>query len=244
MMSKKWSDGMSFLNVSITPRAAAKLVLSGEIDLLEKWNTIAAQDVLLAISKLSVTDILGIVDSNLYGNVADPKSIPQFGKLETIPKVPSIFLDQGLLCIDYPQLGFYLKRDVNATLVANTKFGENHGKVATMLGLIGCVKKRFVLSSLTEAFYIADDELKNQVLNRLWFRIPIVQILLKMAKDNIVNGYIPMQQLKESTMHRRGRSVQSILNYLKTYNDNNLTKRIENVIWKDITGEKNANDDN
>ena len=235
---------MGFINVSITPKAAAKLVLSGEIDLSERWGAVAAQEVLLAISKLSIEDILEIIDSNPYGNVADVKKIPQFGKLDTILKVPAIFFEKGLLCIDYPQLGFYLKRDVNATLVANTKFGENHGKVASVLGLIGCVDKRFVLSALTEAFYTADDELKQRVLNRLWFRIPIVQILLKLAKDKVVSGYSPMEQLKESTMYRRGRSVHGILNWLKTYNNDDLSRRIENVIWEDITGGEHADDHN
>ena len=235
---------MGFINASITPKAAARLVLSGEIDLSEKWSAVAAREVLLAISKLSITDILEIVDGNPYGNVADVKKIPQFGKLETVLKVPAIFFEKGLLCIDYPQLGFYLKRDVNATLVANTKFGENHGKVASMLGLIDCVEKRFVLSALTESFYLADDELKQQVLNRLWFRIPIVQILLKLAQNGVVSGYSPMQQLKESTMYRRGRSVHSILNWLKTYNNDDLSRRIENVSWEDITGGENADDYN
>ena len=221
------------IQTSITPSAAAKLLISGEIDVEGTWNPNAAQKVLDELLLLPIDDILRIIDGNPYGKVAEAKNIPQFGKIETILNVPSYFIDNGNCCADYPQLGFFLKPDVTATLVANTKFGENHGKAASILGIANCVHKRIVPSALTYAFVDFDNNLKIEIIKRLLFRIPIVQIILSAATSGKVNGYAPMLQLKDSTKHRRGQCLRAIFRILKGYNHADLTARIDNIVWED-----------
>lgn len=217
----------------ITPKATAKLILSGEINVEGSWTSNSAQKVLNEILTLSIDDILKIVDSNQYGKVADVRDIPQFGKIDTIINVPSYFVDNGNCCADYPQLGFFLKKDAMATLVANTKFGENHGKAASILGIASCVHRRIIPSALTYAFTDMNYEQKEEIIRRLLFRIPIVQIILHAANNGIVNGYDSMTQLMDSTRRRRSQCLRAIFRILKEYNNADLSARIDNIVWED-----------
>lgn len=221
------------VQASITPSAAAKLLISGEIDIEGAWTATASQKVLDELLALSIDDILKIIDCHHYGLVADIKNIPQFGKIETILNVPSYFVDTGNCCADYPQLGFFLKPDVTATLAANTKFGENHGKAASILGIANCVHKRIIPSALTYIFANLEHDQKEEIIKRLLFRIPIVQIILFSAKSGKVNGYDPMSQLMESTKRRRSQCLRAIFRILKEYNNTDLTARIDNIVWED-----------
>lgn len=221
------------VQASITPTVAAKLLISNDIAIDESWAPTSARKVLDALSLLQIDDFLQIIDSNHYGKIADIKSIPQFGRIETICNVPSYFMDSGSDCVDYPQLGFYLKQDASATLAANTKFGENHGKAASILGIANCVNKRIVPSALTYAFASLAPCEKDETIKRLLFRIPIVQIILHTAKDGKVNGFSSMSQLMESTQRRRSQCLRLIFRVLKEYNHSELTTRIDNVVWED-----------
>lgn len=229
-----------WIEAAITPKAAAKLLLSSEIDITGRWKADAAQKVFLELLELPIEDILKIIDCNSYGNIADIKFIPQFGKVDTVIHVPYYFESQKQSSADYPQMGFFLKKDISATLVANTKFGENHGKAASILGLANCVNKRIVPSVFTGAFCELNSEIQKAVLRKLMFRVPIVQIILKTATEGICNGYEPMAQLKESTMKRRGQCIRTILKELKEYEHAELSARIENIVWESSGGELDA----
>ena len=112
------------VTTSITPHAAAKLLLSNEIDITYNIQQDIVEKIFDELLSLTIDECLSIVDSNNYGNIADIKHIPQFGKIETLIRVPQYFVDKGHSSVDYPQLGFYLKPDINASLVANSKFGS------------------------------------------------------------------------------------------------------------------------
>lgn len=218
---------------SITPHAAAKLLISNEIDISFNIPHDVSSKILDELLALSIEECLSIIDTNNYGDVADVKYIPQFGKTETLLHVPYYFTEKGQTSVDYPQLGFYLKPDLNASLMANTKFGENHGKTMSLLGLTDCVNKRIVPSAFTSAFCSCDANQQNQILLKLFFRIPIVQIILKAASVNTVNGYLPMQALMDSTRRRRSQCLRAIFKLLLAYDDNELNRRINNINWED-----------
>ena len=51
----------------ITPKAAAKLLIAGEIDLSANWTLNSAKRVLDELLLISIDDFLSIVDCNNYG---------------------------------------------------------------------------------------------------------------------------------------------------------------------------------
>ena len=217
----------------ITPHAAAKLLISNEIDIVSDIPHNIAVKILDELLDLKIEECLSIIDFNTYGDIADIKYIPQFGKTETLIHVPRYFIDKGQTSVDYPQLGFYLKPDINASLMANTKFGENHGKAMALLGLTDCINKRIVPSAFTNAFCSYDKDKQNEIIIKLFFRIPIVQIILKAASKNQVNGYLPMQALMDSTRRRRSQCLRAIFKLLLSYDNDELNRRINNIIWED-----------
>lgn len=225
---------------AVTPRAAARLLLSGEIDLTEQWPDRTAGAVLEQLLLLPAAELLWMVDRSPYGAVADVKDIPQFGRLETLERVPDYFAETGQSCVDYAQLGFFLKKDVEAKLQANVKFGENHGKGAALLGLVNCVSARFVPSALSKAFCALPPDQRDAVTCRLLFRIPIVQTVLKAAGEGAVNGFSPMVQLSRSTMRRRGQSMRTIFEAMERIEDIGLSARLRRIYWDEDEVEADA----
>ena len=217
----------------ISIRAAAKLFLSGNMDLSYNYPIGTAEKILLEIIDLTIEEVLIIIDDNTYGNIADVKYIPQFGKLENVGKITHYFKDNGTSCADYSQLGFYLKHDIKSSLGANVKFGETHGKASASLGLVLCEQKKICPSSFTHAFYSLNKDQQTELLKKLLFRIPIIQITLKNSRLGQFNGYEPMQILQHSTMLRRGQCLRYIFKTLSTYNDTNLINRINNIVWEE-----------
>ena len=80
----------------------------------------------------------------------------------------------------------------------------------------------------------AANKKKKELLKRLLFRIPIVQIILKNSQDAPFNGYEPLKQVQSSTMHRRGQCLRKIFKTLSAYSNSNLKMRINNIIWKEV----------
>lgn len=220
-----------WVNATITPKAAARLLISNEIDLSGTWDLSTSENIVTALIDLSIEEILHMIDCHPYGEIADYKYIPQFGKIDTIIRVPHYFKHEGKTCADYPQMGFYLKHDVNASLGANTKFGENYGKAAALLGIARCINKRFIPSSLTRYFCSLQQDKQIEVIRKLMFRIPIIQILLSNSKTEPVNGFAPMSQLKPSTMQRRSQCIRTIFSELETFDNLDLSSRIRNILW-------------
>lgn len=220
------------ISAKITPLAATKLLLTGEMDLSDFSCCNQIEKVWECLLEMPIEQILHIVDCNLLCEVADVKCIPQFGRIETLNRVPYYFCDRSTSSADYAQLGFYLKNDLSATLDANIKYGENNGKGASLLGIVNCMDKRIVPSVLTESFCTLSSEKQQEALLRLLFRIPIIQILLQKSRVNKVCVYEPMSLLKESTQFRRGQCIKSIVKALNTLDSNELRDRLNNIYWE------------
>ena len=221
------------IEARITPRAAVKLLISNEIDIDSCITDAQAEAILHELSSTDISDILKIIDSIEPLSQIDSATLPQFGSLETVVKVPEILVSLGFDCLSYTQLGFYLKGDVNARQSANAKYGETHGKGACQLGFASCSNSRLCFSSFTGAICsLNDDELQHRITTLLCFRIPIIQTLLCRAKNGRVNGYEPMSHLEMSTQKRRAICVRMILKELGHLEDSQLSQRINNIVWE------------
>lgn len=221
------------IEARITPKAAVKLLISNEIDVASSLSESAAEDILYELNNTDIADFLKIIDTLEPLNQVNSATLPQFGSLETLIRVPEIMVSLGFDCLSYTQLGFYLKGDVNAKQSANAKYGETHGKGACQLGFASCHNNRLCFSSLTGAICSLDDkELQHRITTILCLRIPIIQTLLCRAKQGMVNGYEPMSHLEVSTQRRRAICVRMILKELGHLNDSQLSQRINNIVWE------------
>ncbi len=224
---------MGNIDVKLSARVIAKLILMDEIELDDSWDLSDTQNVLRELYSIKVDEILALVDSKIVAPQLDPERVPQFGKVETIASVPTVFLEKKTLEISFSQLGFELKKDPNSNRSANYKFGENHGKAAAFLGLAVCEGDHVFRSALSYAFsLIHDEETKKNILMKLCFRVPSVQLLLNQAKTQKVNGYDHLSLLSETTQIRRSSSIRTLLKQLRTLNDDGLKSRLDNIVWK------------
>ena len=229
------------INASITPMAAVRLLVMNEIAVDGYWQNKQAENLLTEFGNTSISEFLRIIDFIEPQAQVDSSTLPQFGSLETLIRVPEIMISTGLDGLSYTQLGFYLKGDVNAKQSANAKYGETHGKGACQLGFAGCQKSKIHFGSLTNAFHaISDENEKLRLSKLLCFRIPIIQTLLNKARNQKTNGFSPMSHLEKSTQIRRAICVKMILRELQTLQDPELSKRINNIYW-DIEKEDSTN---
>ncbi len=219
------------IKAAITPEAAAKLIITNDIDLSESWSYEQSREIIDSILQLKVSEILQIIDEKEFCFL-DTNDIPQFGSIESIERVPFILSDTGIRYLSYAQLGYYLKQDVNAKLEANIKFGENHGKGASLVGIARCVDGQISCSSLSIGFCkVTDPNLRKAVIVRLYFRIPIVQQILRHAAIEKYNGYDSMVFFTESTKKRRSQCLRKIFVSLKQLQDQSLDRRLNNIFW-------------
>ena len=220
------------INARITPRAAVKLLISNEIDTEASLAPEQAAAILHELSVTDVVELLKIIDTIDPLDQVDSLTLPQFGSLETLLKVPEILISLGFDCLSYIQLGFYLKGDVNAKPSANAKYGETHGKGACQLGYARCHQNRVCFSPFTSAICSIDDkDLQHRLTALLCLRIPIIQTLLHRAQNGAVNGYEPMSHLEFSTQKRRAICVRMILKELGHLENPQLSFRINNIVW-------------
>ena len=118
-------------------------------------------------------------------------------------------------------------------LVAQRKYGENHYKLAALLGL-ATWKKPFKVTPLGRAYMIMDENDKKSIISKLILRIPIIQEIILKGKKNYVRPLELMESyLAASTAKRR----QSNVHYLVDMVLNNMGEDVQveisnNLNWK------------
>ena len=220
------------VSAQIPITTAARLFVSNEISFDTEMPLEQYTEIIKAIGGLEASVLLQIADhaSNCH---IESDGIPQFGSIEALISVPKILMKQGGCPLNYAQLGFKLKNDLNAKLEANIKFGENHGKGATQIGLVQCMNGMFSLTPIGKAFCCIDDsEIQTEIVCKLFFRIPVVQQILRFSKDIPYNGFLSMQSLGDSTKKRRSQCLRRIFATMRTLGNPEINARIENIIWE------------
>lgn len=220
------------ISAKISSKAAVRLLIMNEIDISAYWQTKHADALLEELYNTDISEFLRIIDSIEPQTIFDSTDIPQFGSLETLIRIPETMISKGIDGLSYTQLGFFLKGDIKAKQSANSKYGETHGKGACQLGLAECQKSKIHFGALTNAFHaIENKDRQLRIAKLLCFRIPIIQMLLNKAREGKVNGFNPMSSLEESTQRRRAICIKMVLKELRTLENLELSKRIDNIYW-------------
>lgn len=182
------------------------------------------------IKETSIEDIVDIIEASKE-NIAELTSanIPQFSNIELINDVLDVVNSTDN--ISFEEIGYYLNK--SASKGAQTKFGENHYKTAALIGLT-TQEKPFSITYLGKQYMILDTDKKENVRNKLFLRVPIVQTIVIDAK---YKKTIPMDILKkylsESTSIRRRSNVRTMVDYVCKSADVEFQMEIQkNLDWK------------
>ena len=201
---------------------------------LEKYTAeqleVAMKILIDVLKRVSIEDIINIIETNRE-KIAKitPANIPQFSSIDSINDVLDYVNSSNE--VTYELIGYYINKD--AKKGAQTKYGENHYKTASSIGLTTS-EKPFENTALGKKYMTMQTEEKIALRNKLFLLVPIVQQILIDARYRVVQ---PMNilnlYLSASTSLRRRSNVRTMVEYV--YEDADMDFVIEiqkNIDWK------------
>lgn len=166
-----------------------------------------------ALLSTSTTRIRELLRSKNLVNGVSPANVPQFSNFASAAVyVPELLCDNDW--ISYKELGHLLFSESKSDGAA-TKYGENHGKIAVAFDL-AYIKKNgstrgFSPTLLTKYYCNLEQNEKMELLTRLCYRIPIIQMAVISDDPHKEVDYVLPKVLAESTYQRRRPNVFEIL---------------------------------
>lgn len=182
------------------------------------------------LKKTRIEDIIQMIESNrnyIHGITA--ANIPQFSNVNLINDVLRFCV--GAPKISFELVGYFLNK--NSTVVAQKKYGENHYKLASLIGLVK-PPPIYGITFLGKHYFKLIDKDQRIIRSRLFLLVPIVQTVLVDAKYNEVVVYDKLcEYLSSTTADRRKSNIRVIIDEICENIDdiNLLAKYGENLVW-------------
>lgn len=156
-------------------------------------------------------------------------NIPEFSKMSEIDNVLAALIETGEVFPGYLELGRVLCQAEKGP--AQRKWGENHYKLAALLGL---TTRTFPMkvTDLGMQYYRMDEESRRMLLQKLVLRIPMIQQLLMKAKGEYVSVDDEYAKyLSPSTVDRRTSSAKNLVDELSRAKSTIVRERADKLIW-------------
>ena len=180
------------------------------------------------ILESSFKDMLEIIDG--FEPVFTINDIPQFSDISQLKTIVNCVANGAS---SYLELGENLDYGFLKNDVSNRKFGETHAKLAAMLDLIWINTKGNSLqlkpTPLGIRFASLDDQTQLGLVQKLLFRLPIIQKILRDAKSKQVSLDNLMQECSDKTKKRRCSDVRELIEILEKVGDEALKSRLKKV---------------
>lgn len=180
-----------------------------------------------------------IIRSNIK---LSPSAVPQFSNFENgAYKLPKLLNEHNNSGYSFLEIGKFLlpagKKDG-----AYTKYGENHSKLAEILGLVHITnssRSRLVyVSDLGLKFLELSDTNKKFFLKYQIYNIPLIKYLFNICFNNIIDieeFILDISTLSQSTAKRRSSNIKGLIKIL-TQESNEIVSDI----WSNCLNKKNS----
>lgn len=183
---------------------------------------------LLEVPVEAMMEELGLNQNCLQSITA--RNIPQFSNIndvETVVKIVSDCMDSSM--IDYQYVGYLINK--NSNVGAQRKYGENHLKLAIMLGLV--TEKPYFITPLGKGFLNLSQEDQIILRTKLSLRIPIIQHILLDSREATVDGMSYLNDtLSGSTAIRRRSNVKQLILNIYEISGMEIKKQIlDHIKW-------------
>ena len=213
-----WNNVLNHLTPShtvVTQFLTGKLdldYLSANYQTSEKEECIAI--LVESLLSASVSKIRELLLSEPAVNTVSAANIPQFSNFATaVIYLPELLLISSTQ-LTYRELGYSLFSETRSDGAAE-KYGQNHGNLAMQLGLAAVVKMNnknvYCPTPLTAAYCHLEQTEKMALLQRLCFRIPIIQIAIRSETPIAAIDECLQTTLAKSTYMRRKSNVLEVL---------------------------------
>lgn len=164
-----------------------------------------------------------------------PSNIPQFSSFNsgTIDLVKKL-LDSGNYGSDFIKLGKYLTNSKKND-VAYRKYGENHAKLGTILGLsfIDTTSRpnQIFLTELGKIFYSLTKEKQVEYIIKMCIRIPLIKTTMKTAMyEKVKITELLDSYLSGTTIKRRLPNIMYFFEYMHNHLQNDILMNLFNNI--------------
>lgn len=180
------------------------------------------------ICTTSLEEIFAIIAKSDYSEPLTPENIPQFSSIDDVLRCayPLRLLGDNEL-VSFDAMGMYLSPDDRKVVSAHRKYGENHGKTASLLDLAyiekNARKTGFKETPFDEPFDALSSEDKYRMIARLALRIPIVRQMLVNARDHDVTMGDYLETLSTSTQKRRRSNISKLLDLIAAQAESGTT---------------------
>ena len=156
-------------------------------------------------------------------------NIPQFSNIDDLNGVLDIVYSTDNIAFE--DIGYYFYPEFK--LHAQWKYGENHYKMAALLGLTSWDKPYRVTDFGVEYMKIPKRE-RDEIRNKLIWRVPIVQqIMVKSLSNELKPIDVLAQYLALSTARRRHSNVHVMVDLLVDSLETDVKVEItDNIKWK------------
>lgn len=204
--------------------------------LLDKDYVFSESDFMYVVEHLcsvKETEFLEWTHQHIYNFSFGTEDIIQFSSLDNATKkICLVLLEHGDTGFRHIEIGKMLQNDgLSRTDNCNTKYGENHSKTASILGLLFAIKKYYYVSCFGRIINCLDDEKYNKLLIRLIIRTNLFRAIYLMSmNEGNINLRTVCSSISDKTYTRRKSNIATILDILKSSNDYDfsyLLNRIE-----------------
>lgn len=156
--------------------------------------------------------------------------VPQFSSLDSATyKICEILGSRQEQGYTFEEIGQMLLPERSADTVANKKYGENHVKTATDLGLCFYYKGRYYISAIGRVFSQLNLYQKDQLLSRLTLRNHLVYSVVHHALNGLnVDVASEISFLAESTVKRRKNNCLILIRLM----DHNKDMNVDHILSK------------
>lgn len=139
--------------------------------------------------------------------------IPQYSSLSDCFLIVDKLIRSGLNGISYTQAGFLLRTNQRRK-GADCKYGENHAKCASLMGLCRVENSKIWKNSFTYAYEGLDESIKKSLRPKLCLGIKIIRGYFQHSESDVFIQEA-MSCLSESTKKRRRPNIMRLINAVK-----------------------------
>ena len=182
-------------------------------------------DLLHSLMACSICDVIEIIKDSYEKFDITTQDIPQYSSLDDCFKTTYMIEQSGIEKVDFVKMGFLLVGGETKKPVAYQKYGENHGKMAVLFGLLklnpkqiipGNAKKRtsFSLTALGKAFNDLPEDKQELLKTKMMLRCKLMQnYYLRGRQQQLLDEDIK-GMISESTYRRRGVNIRAFISII------------------------------
>jgi len=179
-------------------------------------------------------DILTIVADECYDKELVVSTIPQFSDpyvgMYTVPRLMSEHES-----LSFRDVGELIDSGICKKDGAKTKYGEQHAKLSALLDLthIKRVGSRYLvsISPIGESFMHMEGRLRDRLLVRLIFRIPIIRTIWRDVEHGevFIRDMLEAADMTPSTAERRSYSIMQLFEFIRAHSPESIASKSQSI---------------